>query len=463
MRIYDEMLTVDQIRHIYKKDAAQKPVIHITLDEDTRNIGLNGERFAATLHGDDANPNFWTNGILPGVKGFYLDKTTNYVALPFRVSTSYSGTVSLWYQTYGDPYNYNSIFDNSIEANTYELYWRANSTMGFVPCAGEKLELGETVGSRYYKIPHHIVTTWDYVASNHSYTTKIYIDGIELGSRFHADLTYNPSMGGTHFFIGGGHVGNTPAHGSASELQIYNAAISHEQVKKLYEDYISRKYMNPVNLTAHVPFDNSIRDVTNAHEVVASGETTFVTDEGREGLKAALNFDATNYVRIKNVYTGRSMTNGTWAVWIKPRQPADTEQPHMNLCDNDVHNQYWESWIDFPNRNLHARVNNGATTAQSKPLAVDEWHHIAFTWDKGLEKIQLFVDGELVSGAHIPTAKWIDPRPDFNLGAGVGGNNKFLGLMDDFRFYDRVLLPSEVAALAEIPELRYTNTILIIR
>ncbi len=461
VRIYDEALTADQIQDVYKKDAAHTPVIHITLDEDTRNLGLNGERFSATLHGDDANPNFWTNSVLLGTKGFYLDQTTNYVAVPYRVSTSHSGTISLWYETYGEPYNYNSVFDNSKGGNDFELYWRGNSTMGFLATTAVKLELGEGIVGRFYKIPHHIVTTWDYAVSNGCYTYKIYMDGIELGTIVSNNVS--GVMGGDQFFIGGGHKDNTPAYGCASDLRIYNCAISHGQVKKIYEDGISRRYANAVNLTAHVPFDNSIRDVTNAHEVVMSGEATFVADDDRKGLKAALDLDGSGYVRIKNVYAGNAKTNGTWAVWIKPRRPANVDQPHMNLCDNDVHNQYWESWVDFASMALLARVNDGATTVHSKKLAFDTWYHIAFTWDRGIEKLQLFVDGELTSEAHIPASLWVEPRPDFNLGTAMGGNNKFQGLVDDFRFYDRVLLPSEVAALAEIPELRYTNTILIIR
>lgn len=101
---------------------------------------------------------------------------------------------------------------------------------------------------------------------------------------------------------------------------------------------------------------------------------------------------------------------------------------------------------------LHARYNtNGSIsfaffnddliTAPSQPAAIDgEWHHLAFVYNVGTQRREIFIDGVLLAsdnaggnfsgaagmniGAHIP--------------AGVGATNSFDGTLDEVRIWNTV-------------------------
>jgi hypothetical protein len=82
-------------------------------------------------------------------------------------------------------------------------------------------------------------------------------------------------------------------------------------------------------------------------------------------------------------------------------------------------------------------------------LPVDEWHHVAMTWDSGSRAKQLFMDGAPLRGSVGATVAF-DSGP-MVFGTDLNANTPggwFFGRLDDFRLYDRALSPSEIAALA---------------
>ncbi len=89
----------------------------------------------------------------------------------------------------------------------------------------------------------------------------------------------------------------------------------------------------------------------------------------------------------------------------------------------------------------------GDSTIQAD-VAIGTWHHIAGTYDAGT--LQMYVDGSQVDSKSglIPTMYADD---DFLIGCDVDSGseaNRFTGLLDEVRLYDRALNPLEIAALA---------------
>ena len=76
-----------------------------------------------------------------------------------------------------------------------------------------------------------------------------------------------------------------------------------------------------------------------------------------------------------------------------------------------------------------------------------EWHHVAFTRDRGLGSIALFVDGVLVESKK-GTKKVLDSPPNIVVGRLQPGGGGFRGDIDELRFYGRALGAAEVVALA---------------
>ena len=74
-----------------------------------------------------------------------------------------------------------------------------------------------------------------------------------------------------------------------------------------------------------------------------------------------------------------------------------------------------------------------------------KWHHIAATRQDGA-RVALYVDGQTDGDGNSGTGV-VSANPNVYF-CGVPGGRHFEGLLDDVRLYDRVLSPSEVAALA---------------
>ena len=76
-----------------------------------------------------------------------------------------------------------------------------------------------------------------------------------------------------------------------------------------------------------------------------------------------------------------------------------------------------------------------------------QWHHVAFTRDRGTGRIALFVDGIVVGEGNGSTAV-LDAPPQISVGRLLPGRRGFRGDLDELVFFDRALAGPEVAALA---------------
>ena len=82
------------------------------------------------------------------------------------------------------------------------------------------------------------------------------------------------------------------------------------------------------------------------------------------------------------------------------------------------------------------------------PPAIDDWTHIAVTFDGGWGIIYVngeeVIEGDMIFG--------LGRDAEFHLGCGTtGGIDPFNGSIDEFRVYNRVLSDNEVAALYNLP------------
>jgi hypothetical protein len=141
----------------------------------------------------------------------------------------------------------------------------------------------------------------------------------------------------------------------------------------------------------------------------------------------------------------------TVAAWIRlGEQPLLHRAVVTKTLGEGIENS-WELFFDeealffgmFGEAEYHAVVLPG-------PFVVDQWMHLAGTWDEG--SITLWVDGEAVGSVGAPTLEF-DDHPIL-VGADddhyVGGvlTGYFLGSIDDVRVYRRVLSIEELAVLA---------------
>ncbi len=160
-----------------------------------------------------------------------------------------------------------------------------------------------------------------------------------------------------------------------------------------------------------------------------------------------------------NMYAQR----GTFAFFWRPRDPVGETPFHIVQAGPSDHSDLVMTWlrIDYNGRggfdafvtdiNLAClRVSHDLPT----PPAADEWRHLALAWDETVG-VRLYVDGRQVAKMDTVTVLYSGLDQFGTGGRGVtphfvGSEGNFVrgGDHDEFRIYDRMLPPEQVARIA---------------
>ncbi|MCL1919970.1 MAG: hypothetical protein FWG50_02665 [Kiritimatiellaeota bacterium] len=462
VRVYDNALTARQVRDLHAEIASKAPIVHITLDGTLDNIGTGGERYALDLIGDAA----WTNGVNSKGQALWMagdDESESppersYASLPYRLNRS--ATVAVWY--YGPPRwaNYDTVFDNSAHADRYECF--ANSGNQFSWRGGSATVIRTAMGAANSNRWWHICATWDQVSGS----TVLYVNGEERVRGTDSGTTLVP---GTEFFLGGGHSSNDrKGAGRWSDLQIFETALTPEQVAQVHAQFAWRtRFAERGGLVAYLPFeDGRIEDIAGSNAVTVTGSPragspVFVKAKPEVGRRALayipdppLSADpgSSSGGACVSVANALGSHAGTISMWYYARGPFYNYHP---ILDNAVHDEYWEGWI-YSDGRLRIRVSNltggGAATCDLNNLrGPDSWYHIAWTWDRAACQTKLYVDGILRDTAALTDAGWVDPDPALNLGSTRPANRVANGIWDEVRVYDRALTAEEILDVMALP------------
>ena len=196
------------------------PVIHWSFDKTAENCGSAGSSCNAVFNGSPV----YAEG-RSGSSALALDGVDDYCSVNYTLPEQ--GAVALWY--YAKPwYNYQSIFDNSVDENDWEMWidekgmlWsRIESGKGQVGYDLNKLD-----GPNHW---YHIVFTWDKAND----MVSLYINGREWSASGIRDGWVNP---GKTFYLGGGNKGNTPGNGIFDDVRIYDMMLAPKNVQDLFK------------------------------------------------------------------------------------------------------------------------------------------------------------------------------------------------------------------------------------
>jgi hypothetical protein len=201
------------------------------------------------------------------------------------------------------------------------------------------------------------------------------------------------------------------------------------------------------DLLSHWTFDEG--SGTIAYDSAGSNNGTLVNGPvwttGRIG--GALSFDGTNdYVALSSFTV--STNNGTIALWFNTSGDFKENYGHQGYLISR-NSQYWsyltlEGGVNWPHR------ISGETNTQGDPFVatmeefvVDEWNHIAVTFDN--KTATTYLNGEFLQTMTVTGSSLTLDR--------IGGRTSefFNGKIDDVRIYDRALSQNEVRALLPEP------------
>lgn len=196
------------------------------------------------------------------------------------------------------------------------------------------------------------------------------------------------------------------------------------------------------------PFDILATDASgNGNDGIISGAT--LTAEGKLG-QAYIFATASDYIQMP--LAGLSPGAGTFTVWVKPS--GFTTASHSILGHTSSATAWanrLQLYIDDIGGNLDLGMgDNHAVQTGIVPLVVQQWAHIALTWDGTTYRV--YINGvELANGVYSGLAQLASFADVGNSGSQGARTTGFNGVIDEVRLYSRPLDASEIVAMITLP------------
>jgi hypothetical protein len=222
------------------------------------------------------------------------------------------GTIALWYFV-RDYYNYQTIWDNSIFENDWELWvYETGIVRGRVAQASASgqvsFDLNSLDGPNHW---YHIAFTWDRDDLS-AEAVKLYVNG-ELASAAAITTWTDP---GDFFYLGGGNDGNAYGNGIWDDFRIYDKPLTQGEVLFIMEGTTSCPEEGDTHAEELVVEGPAEGDVPGSYEAIAfasddSGDKIFYTFTADDGVSAPQIAGP----QFSNLATFE-LTEGTWTITV---------------------------------------------------------------------------------------------------------------------------------------------------
>ncbi|MCP4995287.1 MAG: PKD domain-containing protein, partial [Gammaproteobacteria bacterium] len=195
----------------------------------------------------------------------------------------------------------------------------------------------------------------------------------------------------------------------------------------------------------------------------SSGRGNHLTDYNTVGsapgqIELAADFERDNaeYLRLEHsLQSGLTITGSlTLAGWVQAENLNSNYKVIVSKYNYNALEQSYRLYLpgsDTLKFFLSDDGDGGASLNATTPLTSGVWYHVAAVFEAQSQSMALYLDGALdatktvaFNQLHPGTAAFILGAYDNNSG---GGAQKFDGLLDDWRVYDRALSQAEIAAL----------------
>lgn len=346
-------------------------------------------------------------------------------------------TVSMWV-----------YFNDDTRAILLGSYNAANN-VNFEKHTGNRLRIWWNNGQRDLYSSAGTITTkkWQlvtFVRDKEKDELTIYLDGQQVARTSGAGMDVEPTG---PFYIGrDSRTGSTVMDGKIDEVQIYNRALSWEEIRSLYSpgQTVTDNTVptNEFGLVAWYTFDGDFADNTGNKYHCTNQGAEFTYDRiGYENAALSLN-GSNSGAKLANgcpdVFTG-SMTVSMWVRFY------DDTRAILLGSYNTANNVNFEK---HTGNRLRIWWNNGQRDVYSPKgtITTNKWHFVTFVRNKAKDKFFIYLDGIQVLDM---SGMGSDVRPagPFYIGRDSRtGSTVMKGEIDDVKIYDRALSPQEIMA-----------------
>ncbi|MEI6809785.1 MAG: LamG-like jellyroll fold domain-containing protein [bacterium] len=411
-------------------------------DEGRRITDWSGKRNNATVNGAD----FFKDGVRGGV---YKFNGVNSVIEGSHENSLPTGgapkTVSVWVKPLAVG---GIILKHGNDAHILSQGFSFNINTKFtIWLAGYNIDVVST-GAMTPDAWNHLCVTYE------SSRASIYINGVlDTSGNFSQNIPVGTNLEIGHNVLAGN---NNYFEGWLDDIMVYDRALSGEEVKQIYSLQVTNgvkaiQNKGPVDLKngliLHYSFDRDesgrITDMSgNGNNATASGAKW--TPNGKLG--GAYEFDGVADV-IDGAKDNTLPVGGapkSMSVWVKPvaagglvlkhgSNAHDTAQGFSFLTHGD-----WTIWLAGYNTDLSSK----------RALTPDAWNHVCVTYESS--RACIYINGALdATGAF---SQNVPAGTNLEIGHNTlnGENNRYKGIIDEVRIYNRALTENEVKQIYAI-------------
>lgn len=363
-----------------------------------------------------------------GVGAFDFNGSSNYISIPnaSQLQPTSALTIAAW--IYGDSWDSGSNVNVILRKgegnpNNYQLAIADGQVALYLDDNDDQGIRGNSVlaTGQWY----HVAATWD------GSTVKIYVNG-QLDN---TPTSYTGNIGtDTRPVYIGGRSGTDYFDGLIQDVRFYNYAFGDTEIDSLAGLVGHWEFSEGTGTTAA---DSS----SLGNDATLSGGATWTTDCG--GTSALLTDGAGGIAQTASPFTPPDA--GTVAFWMQSSgAPAGTARIFGVGGDWEAR-QSSDGTISFD-------LCGDATPDFITTVPLDEvgqWYHVAATFNSADDSYAIYINGELDKSGTNSNAMSQQAADVLSFGTRTGSTQYWQGALRDFRVYNRILCPDEIAALSE--------------
>jgi hypothetical protein len=478
-----------------------------TAHDTTENA--NAGQLGSTSGFDSNDPTWQTEDLCISGKCLYFDGTDKYMDVPDPGTDSildFSNGDEITIATWIRPISFNSNGSDWVnileKGNTAGVSTGSNYQFGFDD--GDANTTSQQLRFTYIAsgdVVHSFASTdnvielnkWTHIEFTYTYgsdsTAKIYINGLEvngswdIGTGNSAPIESNEDLWiGANNYSGGESV-DEEFFGFIDEVKIYPYARTADQIKADYQKISTARgasasfgpdqsYLSN-GLVGYWKMDET--SGTNVADSSGNGGGGTATDgdpgdsacsdgdtppiaTGSAKFAYARDFDGCDdFVNVSAAADVRNLEQLTISTWIYPRTEGESNTGSIYQSDpasNDIHFQFSGSAANAIYFSRRLSTTSVDRVMSDSSITLNQWQHVVVTWNGGTDasdSIHMYVNGNEVSYQSEQDGEGTVPSEGVTQRIGAkntGANSRaFDGFIDEFRFYNRALTPSEVEGL----------------
>ncbi|MCC6372522.1 MAG: T9SS type A sorting domain-containing protein [Bacteroidia bacterium] len=340
------------------------------------------------------------------------------------------------------------VFAKNQASSNFEAYCLVYNANGkFSVTKGASGNVTNVVSTSTY-----VSNTWYHLAFTfNDNNLNLYVNGaLSVSNTTSLSVDYDPAKG---VVLGGsGESFDLPYTGLIDNARFYNRMITATEVSQLYSQDPSCTTATVVtnlssSLTACYALNNNANDPISGFNGTLSAVTA--TLDRNNNASSAYSFSGTTSSNILLPNDAKLKAKEmSFSAWVKPTLGNNSQ--YIVFAKNQASSNF-EAYCLVYNANAKFSVTKGASgnvtnAVTTSSYSSNNWYHVAFTFNDN--NLNLYVNGALSVSNTTSLSVDYDPAKGVVLGgSGESFNLPYAGLVDNVRFYNRIISGAEVNEL----------------